>query len=115
MQHPGAVNMTLRFWIYSIVSLALAGCSNGSNGSNDLSSPMQQPTAIVSGPITSGSRGFAATPAPGDLAAAGYVKEEFFIEGVARAFEQRNDWSIDGIRFTDKLYKIAFRQAHYCN
>lgn len=86
--------MVLRFWIYSIVSLALAGCSNGSN---DLSSPTQESTAIVSGPITNGSRGFAATPAAVDLEAAGYIEEEFFIEGVARAFEQANDWSIDGM------------------
>jgi hypothetical protein len=32
-----------------------------------------------------------------DLDAVGYVEEEFFLEGNARAFEQIGDWSIDGV------------------
>lgn len=55
------------------------------------------PVAEVSGPITNGSRGFPATPAVVDLAAAGYIEEEFFIEGNARAFEPDGEWGIDGV------------------
>jgi hypothetical protein len=79
--------------IITIIAI-LAGCSDSDNNS-----PAAPTTsgARVSGPITAGSHGFAATPAVVDLEAAGYVEEEFFLEGTARAFEQVGDWSIDGV------------------
>jgi hypothetical protein len=83
------------FDLLSLVIIAtLASCSDRDNHFGS------EPTAFVpsvSGPITSGSHGFPATPAVVDLDAAGYVEEEFFLEGTARAFEQVDDWSIDGL------------------
>ncbi len=73
--------------------LGLVACSDGDNNKK---APLV-PAAEVSGPITNGSRGFPATPAVVDLAAAGYVEEEYFIEGTARAFEPDGDWGTDGI------------------
>ena len=74
-------------------ALCLLACSDGDNNKK---APLV-PTAEVTGPITNGSRGFPATPAVVDLAAAGYVEEEFFVAGTARAFEPDGDWGIDGI------------------
>jgi hypothetical protein len=55
------------------------------------------PVATVSGPVEGGAHGFPFTPAVVDLAAAGYVEEEFFLEGTARAYDAAGPWSSDGI------------------
>lgn len=72
-------------------ALFVVGCGDG---------PSFESTRVtlpsVSGPITNGIRGFPGTPAVVDLAAAGYVEEEFFLRGTARGFTQEGVWSIDG-------------------
>lgn len=80
--------------VHTFAALAvLAGCSDVDSTQFEQASV---PPAVVSGPISEGSRGIPATPAIVDLAAAGYVEQEFFLEGSARAFSQQGDWSIDG-------------------
>jgi hypothetical protein len=76
--------------------IALAGCSDSSDNTSAKTPESTAPLAAVSGPITAGSRGFPATPAVVDLDAAGYIEEEFFLEGTARAYEQAGEWAIDG-------------------
>jgi len=89
-----------------IFASILFGCSD-----SDTQSPVTPavPEARVSGPITAGSRGFPATPAVVDLGAAGYIEEEFFLEGTARAFEQVGDWSIDGVWPVRETSKADFK------
>ncbi|MCZ7531266.1 MAG: alpha/beta hydrolase domain-containing protein [Acidimicrobiia bacterium] len=53
--------------------------------------------STVTGPVTGGSHGFPATSAPVDLAADGYVEEEFFLEGTATSYEPSGTWSADGV------------------
>lgn len=74
------------------LSAALLGCS----GNGDSNSTPLVPKASINGPTTTGSRAFAATPSVVDLKTAGYVEEEFFIEGTARAFKPEGTWGIDG-------------------
>lgn len=87
---------TFRTLSLAVITVLALGCSD-SNDSNQAIAAPNVPVASVSGPVTAGSRGFPATPAVVDLKSAGYVEEEFFIEGSARAFEQVGDWSRDGV------------------
>lgn len=73
------------------VLLSTAGCSDGSDNA-----AASVPAAVLSGPVTSGSRGIPGTLAVEDLDAAGYTEQEFFLEGIARAFDKDGDWSING-------------------
>ena len=77
----------------AFLATALFGCGDAEN----LPSSSDVPRAVVSGPVLAGIRGFPATPAVVDLAASGYVEEEFFVDGMARAFRRDGDWSIDGV------------------
>lgn len=86
------MNLIIRFSALIVISMAFFGCSDGSGGS---SLPLV-PKANISGPITKGSRGFAATPSVTDLKTAGYIEEEFFIEGTARAFKPEAAFGVDG-------------------
>ena len=86
------MKLTIRLSALIITAVALLGCS-GDNG--DTSNPLV-PKANITGPTTTGTRGFAATPSVVDLKAVGYVEEEFFIEGTARAFKPDGVWGIDG-------------------
>lgn len=74
----------------------LAGGCSGARGRKDsaatttaTSTAPARPSvtpATLRGPITQGAISLPADPRPVDLAAAGYVQEEFFASGVARAF-----------------------------
>jgi hypothetical protein len=79
--------------IVLITGFTMVACSDGS----DRKPAPMVPVPEISGPINNGSRGFPATPAVVDLAAVGYVEEEFFVKGIARAFEPDGDWGVDGI------------------
>ncbi|MCB1706727.1 MAG: alpha/beta hydrolase domain-containing protein [Halioglobus sp.] len=103
---PRSKKPLLRLLSIICVTTLLASCSNSNN--NSPAAP-RVPVASVSGPITAGSRGFPATPAVVDLAAAGYVEEEFFLEGTARAFAQVGDWTIDGVWPVSEASKAAYK------
>jgi len=51
--------------------------------------------AIFTGPITSGG-GIPQTATPIDLAARGYVEEEYFVSGTASSYEPVGEWGSDG-------------------
>ncbi|MBA6413241.1 hypothetical protein H2508_08985 [Parahaliea sp. F7430] len=91
----------IRLFLLVLMSAVLWGCSDSSDKHSPPLPPPEPeplvPSALVSGPITNGSRGFPATPAIVDLDGAGYVEEEFFVEGEARAFDPDGEWGIDGI------------------
>lgn len=53
-------------------------------------------SALVSGPIDGGSRGFPGTSTSVDIAAAGYVEREFFVSGDAASYVAAEGWSSDG-------------------
>jgi len=63
----------------------------GSGGAPDRH-PAAAPAPHVTGPIA-GKSGMAA---PGDLAAKGYVEDEFFLSGDATAYAKAGDWGSDG-------------------
>lgn len=81
--------------VATLLCVLLPACSDGSDG--QAVEPPRVPVAQVTGPITNGSRGFPATPATVDLAAAGYIEEEFFLEGTARSYDPEGEWGEDGI------------------
>ncbi len=93
--------------VVTLAALASAGC-----GSNDSSSPARGPSdasteastdasastgPTVTGPITGGSTGKPFNAAPIDLAAFGYVEEEYFIEGDATAYAFQGTPGSDGV------------------
>lgn len=80
-----------------VAALTLVACSDSSDSKPTPVPVPLVPSAEVSGPVTNGSRGFAATPAVVDLEAAGYVEEEFFVAGTARAYIADGDWAEDGV------------------
>ncbi|MGH9033092.1 MAG: alpha/beta hydrolase domain-containing protein [Acidimicrobiia bacterium] len=49
-----------------------------------------------SGPITGGVHGFPQTRTPVDLDSAGFVEEEYFIEGTAASYAKNGTWGEDG-------------------
>ena len=55
------------------------------------------PGAVLSGPITAGRMIEPASPVPIDLAARGYITEEFFASGTASAFEATGPCEADGM------------------
>jgi hypothetical protein len=55
------------------------------------------PVAVLSGPITAGRMIEPASPVPIDLAARGYIIEEFFASGTASAFEATGPCEADGM------------------
>lgn len=72
-----------------------------STTSSSIPSTTSQPAApasdaTISGPIAAGSRGGPGTATPVDLAAAGYVEEEFFLSGEATSFVPNGELSTDG-------------------
>jgi len=86
------MNLRTRLSAFIVLPLALLGCSGG-DGDGWAS---RVPAAEITGPVTAGSRGFAATPSVANLQAAGYTEQEFFMEGTARAFQPQSDWAKDG-------------------
>lgn len=50
----------------------------------------------VTGPVTGGNRGFPQTSSAVDLAASGYIEEEFFLAGTATAYRAEGTWGSDG-------------------
>src|SRR5262245_20161035 len=54
------------------------------------------PNASVTGPISSPGSAFITPPGNLDLAASGYVEEEFFIEGIASAYSAAGAFLADG-------------------
>jgi hypothetical protein len=50
----------------------------------------------VTGPVTGGVHGFPGTATATDLTAHGYVEEEYFVSGVATAYEKAGPWGVDG-------------------
>jgi hypothetical protein len=52
--------------------------------------------ATVTGPVTGGNHGFPGTATPVQLGAYGYVEQEFFLSGVATAYEAVGSWGSDG-------------------
>ena len=71
-----------------ISSVALLGCGGDHT-------PLV-PKANITGPTSKGSRAFAATPSVVDLTTVGYIEEEFFVEGTARAFKPDGAFGLDG-------------------
>jgi hypothetical protein len=49
------------------------------------------PSPTVKGPVTGGVKGFPFTPSPVSLGQFGYVEQEFFIRGIARAYDLSPD------------------------
>jgi hypothetical protein len=54
--------------------------------------------ATLTGPVTGGAHGFPGTATPVDLAAHGYVEQEFFLSGAATAYQEVGTWGSDGRR-----------------
>lgn len=52
--------------------------------------------ATVTGPVTGGEHGFPGMATPVDLAAYGYVEQEFFLNGIATAYQKVGEWGSDG-------------------
>jgi Alpha/beta hydrolase domain len=109
---PRRPNRVARVWsrplrVLSLFIIAtLASCSD----SNDpLILHPNVPLGTISGPVTSGSHGFPATLAVVDLDGAGYVEEEFFIEGNARAFDQAGDWAVDGMWSVNEISTADYK------
>jgi len=100
----------VRLSIQASLFIALIACGDSSDDHRPAPEPDPLvPAATVTGPITNGSRGFAATPAVVDLAAAGYVEEEFFLEGIARSYAQDGDWTADGIWTTTEAASDEYK------
>ncbi len=80
----------LACWVALAVFVA-AGCGDDDGGGRNA------PSAIrLRGPITLGVRGFPGTSTPVDLAAHGYVEEEFFVEGEATSYTAAGRLTSDG-------------------
>lgn len=77
--------------------LVLAALSVGPSAAQ---SPGQVPVPKIIGPVTGGAKGhpFRSFAVPGEtfLSTAGYVEEEFFLDGTARAYESAAPLSSDG-------------------
>lgn len=53
-------------------------------------------SARLTGPVTGGVHDFPQTSAAVDLAAAGYVEKEYFLQGTATAYRKQGTWTEDG-------------------
>src|SRR5436189_4368554 len=75
--------------VAAAVSLTMAGAAVAAGGR--ASSLRTVPSPAVRGPVTGGIKGFPFTPSPVGLSRFGYVEQEFFIHGIARAYDLSPD------------------------
>jgi hypothetical protein len=86
----------------ALVAVVIAGCSSDDSGdvaSTTTTTPGVESSvgeASVTGPVTGGRHGFPQTATPIDLDAAGYVEEEFFLEGEATSYRYTRAPGPDG-------------------
>jgi len=82
------------------VSLGLAilasGCTGGAAQTAGSATAHEVPMPALEGPVTGGEHGFPFIATSLDLAAHGYVEEEFFLAGTARAFASGEPLTPDG-------------------
>ncbi|MCH2173035.1 hypothetical protein MK489_19830 [Myxococcota bacterium] len=78
-----------------LVSVFASSCVGGS-GQNPPPDAHGVPVPRVEGPVTGGKQGFPFIGTAMDLAAQGYVEEEFFLAGTARTFASEEPLTADG-------------------
>lgn len=100
------VTAVKRLLVVAVVgSNLLAGCSGDDGDVAHLDEPAATTTtaapslvgeAAVTGPLTGGQHGFPQTSTPFDLDAAGYVEEEFLLDGEATSYRYADEPGDDG-------------------
>jgi hypothetical protein len=85
--------------IVTAPGLLFGGQSNGYDSAKTGSvSKMAAPNPTITGPISGGDHGVAFGAVPtGDLERAGYLENEYFYGGTARAFGNDGPWGVDGV------------------
>ena len=78
----------------TLLAAALSGCSG--MFAQTTASDGEVAPATIEGPITGGEHGFPFIGTVLDLAAHGYVEQEFFVDGTARAFASDAPLAADG-------------------
>ncbi len=92
----------------ALLCLAVTACSGddgsepaptsaGADTTTSATAPPSVPGLTVQGPIVDGDHGFPQTATPVDLAAAGYLEEEFFLQGEATSYRYAAPPGEDGV------------------
>jgi hypothetical protein len=76
--------------IATVAAVLVAGAA-GATTSTVATAKRTVPSPTVTGPVTGGVKGFPFTPSPVPLASYGYLEQEFFIRGIARAYDLSPD------------------------
>ncbi len=97
------------FWlIILMLAVVASGCDLWPPDRPD-EDPDSVTEGIVTGPITSGSKGGPFTSAQIDLNQYGYVEEEFFLKGEATAYEPEGELGIDGAWSVAPVEKAPYK------
>jgi hypothetical protein len=119
------VTGVMRRSLAAVLGLSLlAACSGddgeaapeGSAATSTTAAPSLVGDATVSGPLIGGQHGFPQTSTPVDLAAAGYVEEEFLLEGEATSYRyvdeptEAGDWAAEAADTAPYTTRILVRR-----
>lgn len=90
----------------AVGAASLGGCASAGP---PVAADTDSPAPRIVGPISGGARGRPFASYFGDISAVGYVEEEYFIEGQARAFEVVGDVPLDGRMSVSKIDATPYR------